>query len=613
MNILDTYSRTHRLIGLAVGAAVAVSTVGVVALAAHRADSTVATAPAPPSSSVEPVPSTTSGLGPAVAATPASTSATARSDRARQGPPLETTETAPTPTSTEPSGPATSDPPHTEDEGQPDPTGGPLIQLADPEPEPTMAGQVSQHGASMDKPTVPPAQPVETSPSWDEVQLDVIEPPEPAAPTVPDPASIDPIPNAAGGGMFVANAWGCAVNCFTSAQVSHDPKFAKLTVELETTVATTAFLWVSSTAPEVTPPTVAVTDWPDYSNTTAATTWATTTGALLYDTTYWITILVVDQKGDERWAITAYHTMEAPFADDFIAEGSPCHFGCIVDGFVYPGDHYSTVDLVMLTNTAIADYSFAISKQEPGWVGDAPLLPKDVPFAKTQGGVGNHAVRGTVAGLEADTTYHVVASVTDGEGAVQHAVGSFHTAPAPPPPPVPTEVLISFNRVKIVYDGDEGNANRGEIALRWGFYYDPNGEGNGDMSYKGERSKSKLSNDDVVELPSGSGRWISVAPGGQMPLLIANAIEHDPATGDAHHLCTTGLNLETQPLYDDACDERITSAVWQPTLEAIESLPTCATFGYTDWRATHRCVSFMSAEPGADYATFSTVVSFHID
>ncbi len=406
-------------------------------------------------------------------------------------------------------------------------------------------------------------------------------------------------------GQLVSNQPGCAGDCIVSAVLTPHAIQPTLGFTIETHVATSTYLWVDTVAPAIVDGTPVPGDWPDHANQGPAHTWATDVTGLDHDTVYHATLLVVDQYGNENWASGTVRTVEgAP--DELVAAGSPCTFQCIEDGFIYPGDDHTTVDMVLLSKVMMADFSIHVSTSEPGWIGDSPILPADVPFVRTQGGVGNDAVRGTVTGLEADTLYHVVATVTDSEGATAHAIGSFRSAPLPPPPPPPTDVLISFQQIHVLSDGDPSTGNRGELSFDWGWE-----RADGEFTMW-SRSEEKIHSNRMVDISGGSA-WVSVEPGGSLPPLIVNASERD-ADGLSAEFCSAGNGLHTEPKYISGCDRRVTPAILPPqSVEWIRSQPLCGNFGFSDHRASHHCVAFASEQPGEQYATFNAVVSFHID
>jgi hypothetical protein len=135
-----------------------------------------------------------------------------------------------------------------------------------------------------------------------------------------------------------------------------------------------------------------------------------------------------------------------------------------------------------------------------------------------------------------------------------------------------------------------------------------------DDLYSGTRDEEKIQSGTLVQLPSGSGRWVSVAPGGMLPALVGNAAERDwDDDGVGTDLCAFVANPVWMATAVDDCDLRINAAVLDPQpLSFIDTLPKCSAFGYDDYRADHRCAVIESPSNNPAYAHFRVVVSFHI-
>ncbi|MFK8024487.1 MAG: hypothetical protein AB8G26_11050 [Ilumatobacter sp.] len=464
--------------------------------------------------------------------------------------------------------------------------------------------QIEQHGASTEKPTSPEP----TPPSWDSIDLDLLDTPGdiearngPAPvkvpPVVPEPPfPPDPGGNPGAGGGLVGNATGCQLSCITSAQL-HQAQFeSAMTFELETTVPVTAFVWVSSNQPVIDGGYPVMNTWPDHANPHRSQTWETHINGLQFASTYHLTLLVVDEDGHERWAMTSF---ELEGVGGLAGNGSGCYYQCIEHGSIIGTPGHDTADFVVSTSVD-ADIDVVVSTSAPVIVGGTPTLGADRPVAIDV--QNSTTIRGTATALAADTTYHVLASATDADGFTAHATGTFHTDHAP------HQVLITFAHIDVIGDGDPGNVDRGEIAFEWGLL---------DGSYRGGRSEEKIASDTRVYLPDGSGRWVTVPHDGLLPSLAVNAIEHDWQDYVAHdpYRCNQrgAEPLRTRIDIDTDCNTHLSAATLSPQpVTWIDSLPSCAVFGYTDFRKHHRCARIESPPLTDEFVTFAAVVTFDV-
>jgi hypothetical protein len=472
------------------------------------------------------------------------------------------------------------------------------------DPEPVLGdspGEVHQQGASMDKPVHPPYEPPPPpDPGPIALQL-VASAQDPVLVAPPDPVGIPTLPSNAPAGDLTSNAVGCASNCITSALLSKNAISPDLDFSITTNVATKVHVWIGTGQPQMisgVPVLIGVTP---VTSGSFAKQWSTDLGDLAFATTYTVIVRATDNQGNQQYASTPITTIDPPGGGQLTGNGGGCYHQCIESAHL-TGLTYDHTDIVVIGNHS-ATFTVTVSTQTPGWIGGNPILPPDRPFQITQ--QNDTAIRGTASQLTSDTTYHVLVKATDSDGFTSHAIGQFHTPALPPPPPPPTDVLIQFNRFDIIDDADPGWRNRGEISLRWGI---------DDDLYSGTRDEEKIHSGTLVQLPSGSGRWVTVEPGGMLPALVGNAAERDWDDDQVGtDLCNYGFNPVWVATAIDDCDLLINAAVLDPQpLSFIDTLPMCSAFGYDDWRADHRCAVIESPSNNSAYAHFRVVVSFHI-
>jgi hypothetical protein len=440
--------------------------------------------------------------------------------------------------------------------------------------------------------------------SWTQVALVPVEGDAPPPPPEPDPVNVPPY-NATPGNL-VSNAYGCLSKCIVHALLEPANFQADLGVDVETNVPTTVFVWTTEALPNIIGGVPQMTTWPDIYSTHKAKTWTSTLTGLEFSTKYYFTFLFVDDHGNEKWAMAGYTTVSAPTPDQLAGNGDGCYYQCITDAILYPGDTFDTVDLVIVASLNV-DFDVAISTSEPGTIDGKPFLPHDESFAIVQDG--DNDIRGRASGLEADTTYHVVVSATDGDGFTAHSVGEFHTDPAPAP--IPTDVRITWERIFVTYDGDAGAWGKGELGFSWGLMHQDLG-----LQTVGFRYEEKLDDGATVTLGGPNHIWVSVLPGQTLPSVVVNGRERD--SNGVMSLPDPCVNFFPQylvmtPEYNSSCLDRTNvAAMANPTIETIEALPPCEIYGLTGDQAKDRCIVLHTGNPNDKYARFDAVVSFHI-
>jgi hypothetical protein len=553
-------SHRHRL-KIAVAAAGALCIGGAGLLLASEQDR-VSVAASPPSVATT-VPTTPSAVEPATTA------------------PIDSTAPAAAPVTTVGSAPA-----------EPPPSAEQTDEAATAElPAPT----ITQIGARPDRPTHP--EPAPEAPTTFDVALEVLDHDavDEAAPS--PPVDIPAVPVGTPGDLS-SNAVGCASDCIVSALIRRSATAADIDVEVATNVATRTRVWISTRRPRMVGGVPVFPGRPPAADSKEATEqWTAHLDGLQYSTTYHLIVRVDDLYGHRQYATTEFDTIDAP-PGDLAGNGDGCYYRCIESAFVASGNH-NAVEIVA-TASVPADFNFAVSTSAPGSIGDTPLLPNDQPVEVLQ--QNSKAIRVEVSALQPDTLYHAVLTVTDEDGFTDHAVGQFRTPKPPPRVPVPTDVLISFERITVVYDGDAGKHNRGELEFRWGF--------KDAYEYIGSRSEEKLNTGDTVDLPAGTGGWVSVPSGGSLPNLIVIAAERD-ADGRGE-LCAGASGLDTYPRVDDGCDSTYLPAMTGPIpLSAIDAMANCSVFGFSGDAALDKCTVIQSIDFGEEFARVFVVVRLH--
>jgi len=488
------------------------------------------------------------------------------------------TATGPTTTTTAPS-PTTTEPPEVDDDGDPLPTDTPAA--------------VTEFGGVLEPTTATTLPP--TSPAFESAEITPFEESDEAAFIAPSPVEVPEQSTGIGG--FTSNAVGCESDCLTSAIITPHLLTADVGFAVTTNVATRTTVWMSTLPIALVgdAPTIPGAD-PLAVHQTASTTWSTTLGPLSFSTTYHVIVKVTDLYGNSRYAVTDYTTVDSPTPGQLVGNGGGCYYQCIVSGTVLPTESYDTVLLAVTTSVPV-DFDIAISQSEPGYVGSSPFLPHDEPFVVEQDS--GTAIGGSVTGLEEDTTYHVVVTVTDQNGFTAHAVGEFHTAALPPRvPPKPTWVLIRLERVMIDEDGDA--TGQGEIKLVWGIP---------DSPYTGVRDYDKIGSGDTIVLPDVGGTWLPFLPGEQLPYVAVNATEQDRR----HSNCAGGLgdSVATASFEDFNCGRKTTVAVTGPhSLDWLDSLQPCSSYFSVAFGEDRPCVVLNSGNMADDWVIFRAIISF---
>lgn len=458
-----------------------------------------------------------------------------------------------------------------------------------PIPYLSAAGAITEEGAVTERRG---AAATDEDPGWESAELD---PHEDAGDEFFEPDDPVAVPALAVIGDLTSNAVGCESNCIIRALLHPKLLVADVGLEVETNVAATITVWITKNPVEITD---GVPTFPGVlpiaSSPGPQEQWSTDLGPLEFDTTYYVIVRATDLYDNSRYAVTDFTTIGPPSPGQLVGNGGGCYYQCIVSGSVMPTDSYDTV-LLVVTTSVPADFDIAVSTQEPGFVGDSPILPHDEPFIVEQDS--GTAIGGSITGLSADTTYHVVVKATDANGFTAHAIGEFHTSTPPRVPAGPTEVFIRLERVTITEDGDPVGA--GEILISWGL-------ANGD--YFAYRDFDRTVSGDTVVLPPDTGTWVSVPADGDLPNFAVNTIELDYTP----YICTTGYaSLDLFPDEDIGCGTRSNfAATGVLPLTWLNEMVACSSLFNVPFGQDRRCLVVESQNLGNAWPAFTAIVSF---
>jgi len=460
-----------------------------------------------------------------------------------------------------------------------------LVELDDEAPAPGPAGVIQAITPAGGQP--------DRSPSWSELPLAPVDPPD------PDPVPLTPLGDAPGG--KVVNGYGCQLSCIQHALILPDRLHADVGLDLATKVPTSAYVFVSETEPVMGPHGPIMSVWANPFHLDETTTWSATTTGLQFDTTYWISILVIDDQDNERWAMGEYHTVANPIVGQEAAAGSECYFGCLTGTTLRPGDTpWNSVDVEIRMTSAAPQAWAVVSTADPVYVDGVPTLEyQGVHFEIVEDG--GDVVHGRATWLTPDTAYHVLVTAVDDSNVASYAVGEFRTEPAPD-----IDVRVRWERVYIHHDGDPGAHGRGELSMRWGLGFD-----DGSSMVYGTRSEEKIGDDTAVVLDDANQTWVSTEEGGEIPSIILDVTDRDGVvSNDEGCIGTLTMTpIDTQP----SCARRTNAAsIATPSLAEIRALPSCAGYGLVPAQNDDRCLVLRSERADDDFPTFDVLVSFHL-
>ncbi len=396
----------------------------------------------------------------------------------------------------------------------------------------------------------------------------------------------------AGNGSFSAGeeAGGCANSCITMAWLTPNANTPNLGFEVKTNTPAKIRVWVG-TGPQNGAGT------PMASSAPGTTHWTTVLKPLQPATQYHLLLKATDGNGKTDSRSTTFTTVTPLDNPDDLAPVDPkCLAQCISKAVVSPGGDFSVRHLEVASKTP-ARFQVRVSTESPTDHDGHPGFDHADVIALS--GLEYHQQWSTdLQPLAGDTTYHIIVQATDTDGHTAYQVGSFHTAPEPT-----HDVVITFHKVTVTYDGDSSWHNRGELSFAWGV---------GDTTI-GTRAESKMSDGDSF----GFDPWKSVyaATGLHdddfLPTVYVSGSERDP--DGKSEFCAMGTGVAHDWGHNDTCD-----AKWNVassgivSVASIDSLTRCSEFGLDGPAGDEGCVLLETVDHGDDYARFQVVVSYHV-
>ncbi|MEM9654354.1 MAG: hypothetical protein AAGA65_19835 [Actinomycetota bacterium] len=310
---------------------------------------------------------------------------------------------------------------------------------------------------------------------------------------------------------------------------------------------------------------------------------------------------VVDTGRNDRGNGGPIQSIGGP-ADSLVGNGTGCYYNCIETGYVAYGDDFDHVVLHISANTDVS-FDIAVSTQAPWYINDMPILANEV-YQDIDSQTSSSLVTG-LHGLDGDTTYHVVAEVTDNQGYVQYAVGQFHTLEEPPPPPA--EVSVIFEKMHVISNGDAWPM-LGEITFLMGLGT------NGSTAYW-QTGQLDLADGDSKTLNWGT--TVLLEEGQSLPQLLVNAKEYDYKIFGGGNTCGTGQTLFEAPTAPVCANGTLHYSVVEHeviTLDLIESLPDCSGYSLPAYKDNRKCLLLAdTGTPNNDYVDFTALISFEIN
>jgi hypothetical protein len=432
--------------------------------------------------------------------------------------------------------------------------------------------------------------------------LNPVPKPEPPKPAIPgptdllpgnggddDPTPLDgptdfqltPLPGHLGN--LSSGLTGCQLECVTRAQLISNDFNANVMLEIDAKVPVHVEVEVTKTGTNSSK---------HFTKAGYGTAWALSLSPLQPKTKYDLKLIAIDQQGHSKVFEHQFTTVD--IIDGLAGNAQGCALQCITVGSVHKTDQFSKVQLHIETNSP-ARYDVWVSTSEPGWIGDAPILPLEAKVYENA----NPSTSATfdVTGLQADTVYHVIARAEDGWG-IDHRVGTFRTDQAPP-----VAVTVTFERIRVTYDGDKGALNRGELSFSWGF----------DGTSIGHRGEEKMHAPTDIDLTSHNSRtFLLPAQGWSLPWIGVSGAERD--WDGKVEFCAAGTGVAAAPFHSADCDTKtnVARTAGSFTQAEMAGLLDCSAWGFTGSKATHKCLLLVTPDMGDDYAQFTALVSIGV-
>lgn len=455
------------------------------------------------------------------------------------------------------------------------------------EPEP-----VSVTGSQLQGPVAP------SSAAAQGGDLGAVEPFAPSGLTTPQaPPTLNVLGAQGAPGGLTSNAPGCASKCITSATISFRADTSDVRFAVNSNVAARFQVYLSTATPAIGPWGPFLPGVDPIGNGRLTKAWERDIGGLAPGRTHHLVLTATDANGATQTAVTSFRTVSPGSSGGDLAPAPSCAFQCISSGVVRPGAAFDRMRMEIRT-TVPATLQVAVSTSAPGSIAGTPVLNAEVPVAVPQGPATSWDL--DIGPLEAETTYHALVRATDAQGRTTHRIGSFRTGAAPPTP-----YRVTLHRVNVAYDGDPGDANRGELSFFWGFVTDR-------KQTMGSRPQQKMRDGDGFDTAPFNTLVGSVAEGQRVPTIVLTVIDKD-ADGWAGEVCSYARGLHVGPLYTPGCDERTAGAeTGALDVAQIEALPKCTTYGFIGEHEDERCKLVDTGDHGQNYARVWTIVSYRL-
>ncbi|HEX7277095.1 MAG TPA: hypothetical protein VF244_06940 [Acidimicrobiales bacterium] len=253
---------------------------------------------------------------------------------------------------------------------------------------------------------------------------------------------------------------GCSEQCITKAWLTG--RAPTLELEVETTVpakirveASTELPMQTASGPKFAAPAVKVS-----TGNQLKSEWTTDFGPLKSGTTYHVVAWATDQNGKSAYQKGTFTTPKAAPGKDqnggggtVKTKGDGCDLQCISKAWVNPGRGSAALEVKTEVPSRM---QVKASTFEPMQTTSGPHF-NVVHAAASSGADFRTEWDVDLDGLEPGTTYHVVVWATDEEGRTAYQQGTFLTHEAV------RRVKVTFNRIRIISDGDK--YTKGEVEL----------------------------------------------------------------------------------------------------------------------------------------------------
>ena len=394
-----------------------------------------------------------------------------------------------------------------------------------------------------------------------------------------------------------AEAGGCANQCIIKALLTKNVTSPDLGLNVGTNTAATISAYVSKNAPIVGPNGHPVFPGkaPLATSVAGTTDWSTSLTPLQPATEYYLIVKATDANGKSSYRSTSFTTitpLENPGGLVNPGGGPGCSVQCITWALLKPGAS-ATEQALAVTSHTPARFVVWVGTQPPQYADGVPHFG-DLPAIADSGALVK-SWDTTLGGLTPDHDYHIVVRATDVDGNRAYRVGQFHTVEKDLP-----WLMMGFEKVHVVADGDSSAANRGELSFAWG---------TADATI-GTRGEEKLHSGTTISFDGANSEFLVPNAEGFLPTVYLTGSERD-ADGLAE-FCTMGTGVFIDPGRNSSCDAKWNVASsGLVSVDGLAALPRCSQFGLAEL-ADHACMLLETPDEGDDYARFQVVVSIQI-